>query len=75
MHNPFSSGSNHSGEPALPGQSETVNRAYKAVSALRQSTRTNPSMGPEGGWQLQRKKLAPLKTKMMAGRRCAVSGL
>jgi hypothetical protein len=29
----------------------------------------------KGGLQLQRKKLAPLKTKMMAGRRCVVSGL
>jgi len=63
VHNPSSSGSNHSGEPALPGQSETVNRAYKAVSALRQSTRTNPSMGPEGGVAIAKKKVGSFENK------------
>jgi hypothetical protein len=47
--NPIGSGSDRNGDPALKGQPETVNRAYRAVSALRQSTKSNPSMSSEGG--------------------------
>ncbi len=37
--------SNPSGERKLFGQNDAVNGAYLAVSSLRQSTRTNPSLG------------------------------
>jgi hypothetical protein len=47
--NPIGSGSNRNGDPALKGQPETVNRAYRSVVALRQSTKSNPSMSSEGG--------------------------
>ena len=40
---------NPSGERKLSGQNEAVNGAYLAVSSLRQSTRTNPSLGVGSG--------------------------
>jgi hypothetical protein len=41
--------SNPSGEQKLFGQNDAVNGAYLAVSSLRQSTRTNPSLGVGSG--------------------------
>ena len=38
-----------SGEGSLFGQNSSVNGAYKAVFALRQSIRTNPSLDQQGG--------------------------
>ncbi len=47
--NTFGFRSNPSGERKLSGQNEAVNGAYLAVSSLRQSTRTNPSLGVGSG--------------------------
>jgi hypothetical protein len=46
---------NPRGVLSLKVQSEAANRAYKAVNALKNSTRTNPSMDSEGGVALEKK--------------------
>jgi hypothetical protein len=65
--NPIGSGSNRNGDPALKGQPETVNRAYRAVSALRQSTKSNPSMSSEGGLVIEKKKVGAFESKIDGG--------
>jgi hypothetical protein len=65
---------NPSGVLSLKGQSEAANRAYKIVNALKNSTRTNPSMDSEGGWLWKKKLLDPLQIPMMADLPSATSG-
>ncbi len=59
--------SNPSGEPSLKGQSDTVNKAYKAAQALRLSTRVNPDMGGGGDPCWKNAQLVHLGTQMRQG--------
>ncbi len=60
--------SNPSGESPLKGQSDTVNKAYKAAQALRLSTRVNPDMGGGRGDPCWKKaQLYHLGTQMRQG--------
>jgi hypothetical protein len=59
--------SNPSGESSLKGQSDTVNKAYKAAQALRLSTRVNPDMGGRGDPCWKNAQLDPLGTQMRQG--------
>jgi len=60
--------SNPSSESSLKGQSDSVNKAYKAGRARRLSTRVNPDMGGgRGGPRWKNAQLGPLGIQMRQG--------